>query len=467
MTWNEGDPADNPETILQGYGHHANLMLYEFTDVDTIGPMTPCTQYSFLGDEPLILNLECGKSYAFRFDQDLMLRDSFSLQLTRIQTVSEKARAELEPYSFISNNNTEHSFTVDEYEAYFKLVKGHGTNYELNIANGYNLEPMAVWLMNNDGIGECVGYPDGDGVFSYILNAETFGNEDCIYVKVVTESNPVGYITLSYNYIPDMTDLVLDTTATGYYDFWDTPYELTCSAFAFTAPYTGVYAFTSDTGGNMNCGVFSDAALKHEITGYSLENSNSSFTMPLAAGQTIYLVPVSPQHNSYTISASFQGECVYHEIDAINELSATYFYNVNDTHAIIRVNCQAPSPMSITIYTPSDITAILGDDQEYGTMLHWDYSADQDYFYILLQMNEANEFYLEYYYPEECSSDPCSECGNTYGLHYDYCSQFQLHGDCGGGNEIIDSELCPECGCENGEHTPDCPNFVTDDGGND
>lgn len=101
----------------------------------------------------------------------------------------------------LSDNAETHSYTVNEKEAYIKLeYTPEALSYVLSIQNGYNLESMAVWFLNANGEGECVGYTNSDGIFTWDMTNDFFGDDDYVFVKLVTEQNPLGYISVDYTY---------------------------------------------------------------------------------------------------------------------------------------------------------------------------------------------------------------------------------------------------------------------------
>ena len=101
----------------------------------------------------------------------------------------------------LSDNAETHSYTVNEKEAYIKLeYTPEASSYVLSIQNVYNLESMAVWFLNANGEGECVGYTNSDGIFTWDMTNDFFGDDDYVFVKLVTEQNPLGYISVDYTY---------------------------------------------------------------------------------------------------------------------------------------------------------------------------------------------------------------------------------------------------------------------------
>ena len=119
---------------------------------------------------------------------------------------------------------------MNENEAYIKLEYApDALSYSLSLQNGYNLEPMAVWFLNANGEGECVGYTNSDGIFTWDMTNDFFGDDDYAFVKLVTEQNPLGYISVDYTY--EVIDDIIPEEVCSECGGVDGYHEETCSHY--------------------------------------------------------------------------------------------------------------------------------------------------------------------------------------------------------------------------------------------
>ena len=90
---------------------------------------------------------------------------------------------------------------ADAYETYIQLFgTEEATSYTISIQRAPELESVNIWFLNKFGEGECVGYTDENGSFTWELSGDFLPAENYMFVKLVSFENPIGDFSVTYTY---------------------------------------------------------------------------------------------------------------------------------------------------------------------------------------------------------------------------------------------------------------------------
>ena len=347
-------------------------------------------------------------------------------------------------------NVTEHG-TEDWYtQVFYELPLIAGNTYKLQFRlTADNDSTVSVALQRSHVNYDTWGWADvtaSDESYSFLITADTDGLAKLFFQNFqmgtytisdisLTRVNPINSRTISLNEVTD-----------GHYS--PASYDL----FAFTAEEAGTYEFVSLTNGTDMYGqLYSDAAMTNELAFDDDGNGDLQFKISytLEAGQTVYLRPRtlnSSDSADYQVKVTKAGELengVTGVLGDTTDYHAEGNFYVLDSTAIIKVNCISAEPMNLYLNANTDVNAWIAlapsfdeshDYERTGSSLTWDYSAPDNYFYLLVETTDGSSI-------------------GDLDISYEYQSMM----------DPMPEDMCPECGGINGEHTEDCPQFVAED----